>query len=53
MFSLNLGQLRHNEDVRRQVPEADLDGLAADLADARRAGGAPVAWELRQLVIGS
>jgi SAM-dependent methyltransferase len=51
MFSLNLVQLRHNEDVRRQATTAELDALAAELADARGAGGAPVAWGLRQLVI--
>jgi SAM-dependent methyltransferase len=50
MFSLNLGQLRHDQDVRRQLPEAELDALAADLAEARGLAGA-VAWGLRQLVI--
>jgi SAM-dependent methyltransferase len=54
MFSLNLAQLRHNQDVRGQVSEAELDALAADLAEARGARGgelAPVAWGLRQLAI--
>lgn len=53
MFSLNLRQFRDNADVRKQVPERELDALATELLVLRTEAGPPVVWGLRQLVIGA
>jgi hypothetical protein len=49
MFTLNLRSWRDDPWIRDRVTPGDLDVLAADLAAA--AGGGPVRWTLRQLVL--
>ncbi len=51
MFSLDLQQFRHNQDVMQRVSQPDLGALAADLSALREDGGPAIRWGLRQLVI--
>ena len=51
MFRLNLASLRHDPWVRDHHRPDDLDRLDRALGSAASAGGDPVTWHVRQLVL--